>query len=69
MASAVEKRLKDREEARRSALERNKLEKEGKKNEEETQEYFYSRFTKLKQDIEGNYYYNYCKASFRLNIV
>ncbi len=55
MASALEKRMKDREEARKTAVEQSKLDKEGEKKEEETQEYFSSRFTKLKQDIEGKF--------------
>ena len=53
MASAVEKRLKEREETRRNALEQSKLQKEGEKKEEETQDYFYSHFTKLITEIEG----------------
>lgn len=53
MASAVERRLKEREEARRIALEQSKLDKEGEKKEEETQEYFYAHFSELKQEIEG----------------
>ena len=56
MASKVEQRLIEREEARRAALEHKRKQREDEKKDSETQEYFYSQFTRQKQEIEGDCY-------------
>lgn len=53
MASRVEARLKEREQARRTALEHHRKEREKDNVEQESVRYFFSKFLQQKRMIDG----------------
>ena len=53
MASKVEIRLKERDEARKTALEQKRKERAEETKETETHDYFSSQFSKRKLELEG----------------
>ena len=54
MSSSIEARLRERDQARKAALEQQRLEKEGSRRKEETAGYFTQQFAAKKTSINYN---------------